>query len=89
MTVQKNDRWQDVLAEIRKTLRKQQYDTWFRRVRFASPGEHEVLLIVPNRFYADWLESNYRVVVEEAVRRVLGFQPYVRFEVGSSSVILV
>ena len=82
MTVQSDERWQDILAEIRKTLRKQQYDTWFRRVRFISSGGEELLLIVPNRFYADWLETNYRTTVEEAVQRVLGFKPYVRFEVG-------
>ena len=85
MSTEDITRWQDVLAEIRKTLRKPQYDTWFRRVRFASPGDEAVQLIVPNRFYADWLSANYRATVEEAVQRVLGFHPEVRFTVDSAA----
>jgi chromosomal replication initiator protein len=84
MTMENEKRWQDVLAEIRKTLRKQQYDTWFKRVRFESAGGEEVQLIVPNRFFADWLETHYRQTVEDAVRRALGSELRVRFEVGSS-----
>jgi len=84
MTTTDNNRWQDVLAEIRKTLRKQQYDTWFKRVQFTSLAGEEVQLVVPNRFYADWLDSNYRSTVEEAIRRVCGFAPHVHFEVDSS-----
>jgi chromosomal replication initiator protein len=77
-------RWQDVLAEIRKTLRKQQYDTWFKRVQFTSSAGEEIQLIVPNRFYADWLENNYRSTVEAAIRTVFGGEPRVHFEVDSS-----
>jgi chromosomal replication initiator protein len=83
MNVQAESRWQDVLAEIRKALRKQQYDTWFKRVQFVSPGGEAVRLIVPNRFCADWLESNYRTTVEDAVRLVLGFTPQVTFAVDA------
>jgi len=81
MSAQSNSPWQDVLVEIRKTLRKQQYDTWFKRIRFTSSGGEEVQLIVPNRFYADWLEAHYRGTVVEAVRRVMGFDPQLRFAV--------
>ncbi|HUV38005.1 MAG TPA: chromosomal replication initiator protein DnaA [Planctomycetota bacterium] len=84
MSTPSNDpRWLDVLADIRKTLRKEQYDTWFRRVRFVSDGGEHVQLIVPNRFYADWMNRKYRRMVEEAVRRVLGFTPSVAFEVNA------
>lgn len=85
MTTLNAQRWQDVLAEIRKSLRKQQYDTWFKRVHFASADGTELQLIVPNHFYADWLGSNYRTTVEEAVQKVLGFNPTVRFQVDSAA----
>jgi len=86
MSAQKDNRWQDVLAEIRKTLRKEQYDTWFKRVQFISEGGELVQLIVPNRFYADWLSRNYRSMVEDAVHHVLGFRPRLTFEVNSDLV---
>jgi len=53
MTSEGQRHWQEVHAEIRKALRKEQYDTWFRRARFTSSGGEEVMLLVPNRFCAD------------------------------------
>jgi chromosomal replication initiator protein len=85
MTSIDGSRWQDVLAEIRKTLRKQQYDTWFKRVQFTSSAGEEIQLVVPNRFFADWLESNYRSTVEQAIRTVFGVEPRVHFEVDAST----
>ncbi len=72
--------WGQVTEEIRKRVRPQQYDMWFRKVRLAEQSSAEqILLEVPSEFWRDWLRSHYLIQIEESVRAVAGAQVKIGF----------
>jgi chromosomal replication initiator protein len=64
--------WRDYLKALRGTIRKEQFETWFRRAALRSVDERRVVLVVQNAFARDWLQNNYRPNLEDAARVVFG-----------------
>jgi len=64
--------WRDYLKALRGTIRKEQFETWFRRAALRSVDERRVVLVVQNAFARDWLANNYRGNLEDAARTVFG-----------------
>ncbi len=73
--------WNAVLAEIRRNVRPQQFDTWFRNVQAEELSADTLRLGVPNNFYEDWLRRHYHTVIQDAVASVTGWRPPVQFVV--------
>ena len=76
--------WERIADEIRKRVRPQQFDTWFRKVCLAEEPEGQAILKVPSEFWRDWLRSHYMTAIEEAVRAVVGRDIEVGFIVDAS-----
>jgi chromosomal replication initiation ATPase DnaA len=57
---------------LRKSIRREQFETWFRRAGLRSFGPEGVHIVVQNGFAADWLRSNYMIALEQATRAVFG-----------------
>lgn len=76
--------WERIADEIRKRVRPQQFDTWFRKVRLADDSGAQLILKVPSEFWRDWLRSHYMAAIEEAVRTAVGPDVGVGFAVDSA-----
>jgi len=74
--------WPAVLEEIQRTVRTQQYDTWFRNLKLEAISGDSLTLTVPNNFCHEWLKRNYLDTIRQAVRAVTGRQPAVQFVVS-------
>ena len=62
-----NKGWQECLNFIKKQVDVQSYKTWFEPIR-AIDYQDEVLTIqVPNKFFYEWLEEHYLLVLKRAV----------------------
>jgi chromosomal replication initiator protein len=60
--------WEQALGQLRKVLPDHSYQTWFMPIKPIKRKNGTMTLSVPNRFYAEWIESNYK----ELLTRVLG-----------------
>lgn len=73
--------WRALLGALRKDLRKEQFETWFRRARLRDFDSERLLVVVQNGFARDWLQTNYRAALETAAKAVFGSERAVEFEV--------
>lgn len=67
--------WNIVLEELRGTLSKANFQTWFNNTFFVKIENGEVYVGVPNDFVKDWLNDKYKLKVLEIMR---GHFPSVR-----------
>ena len=66
------ERWGEVQTHLRRSIRKEQFETWFRRCALRRIDERCVAIAVQNSFTRDWVRTNYLANLEDAVRAVLG-----------------
>lgn len=79
------DSWAQVLAELRKSVRADQYATWFAHLQPIEMTKGEVRFSVPNSFYRDWLQRKYADVIENAFSSALNWRPTILFVVDESA----
>lgn len=72
--------WMAVLTRVRALVSPKEYDTWFTKLGFKRDGDRAVV-VVPNRFFADWIDDNYRHLLDHAVAKTLGDGASLAFEV--------
>ena len=60
------------------------YGIWFSDVEFRLPGDHTVLVVVPSRFTADYIEANYSDQIRTCCNRSGTRILKVRYRVGSA-----
>lgn len=59
----------------------QEFDTWFTPLDLRLEDENRAVVIVPNRFYADWIRERYGTILDHALGQTLGRPLSVDFEV--------
>lgn len=64
--------WRSIQSALRRRIRREQFETWFRRADLRRAGPDVVQIAVQNAFAADWLRTNYRPALEQAVQDALG-----------------
>ncbi len=69
--------WEQIAAILRRTVPRQQFETWFRGMRVVSLTPERVQLTVPNNFLREWILKKYRGLLRAALREVLGADPEV------------
>jgi chromosomal replication initiator protein len=74
--------WSQLLQVLRRTLPREQFETWFRRATLAEVRDDALLLAVQNTFARDWLANYYRDAIEDAAREVLGTPRSIEFVVS-------
>ena len=80
-----NERWLKCLEFIEKSLPKQTVHTWFLPISPISFVDNILFLKLQSQFFQDWLDSHYRMVLDEAVRAIFGEESRVEYIVSSDS----
>lgn len=65
---------QRILDDLRRTVRREHFEPWFRELRLASSNAARCVFTVPSGFVRDWLRRNYLTQFAAAVRAVPGFE---------------
>lgn len=63
--------WHAMLVALRDSIRKEQFETWFRRANLQSCSSERVVVAVQNAFARDWLQNNYLDALERAAQGVV------------------
>lgn len=74
-----NDLWQQVLSAIQGKLSKPSFDTWLKSTKANTFTESVLVILVPNNFAREWLESRYAKLISATVYEVLDRSVEVKF----------
>jgi chromosomal replication initiator protein len=61
--------WKECLGSVEGHISHQNYATWFKPIKVAASGDDFIELVVPNRFFLEWLKDHYLVLVQEMLRK--------------------
>jgi chromosomal replication initiator protein len=75
--------WNQVKSSLKETLGPQNYAIWIRSIQFVSHTADQISLQVPNRYYRDWVQSNYGTTLQNALAEQLGYPVTIRFQIGN------
>jgi len=73
--------WTQVQKAIQGSIRREQFETWFRRTALVALDEQTARIAVHNGFTRDWLSRYYLGVVQDKLRDVLGASRQIQLEV--------
>lgn len=79
--IHKEKVWPDILGEIQRRVRHQQFETWFRNVKLQACSPETLTLVVPNTFCHEWLKRRYLDTIRGAALAVMGSTPEVELVV--------
>jgi chromosomal replication initiator protein len=80
------DRLGAVLESLRARVSRQQFETWFRKIRLLEATPERVVVGVENAFFRDWIHTYYLEVLRSAAGEVLGGSPEVSVAVAAPGV---
>ncbi|MFQ5718143.1 MAG: chromosomal replication initiator protein DnaA [Acidobacteriota bacterium] len=61
------NRWECVLQGVEKRINKHSFRTWFRPTRLIRALDGHLTVRVPNQLFLEWIQSNYRTIVDEVI----------------------
>ena len=67
-----SQQWKDCLSYMAKRLKDQSFSTWLKPTRGEPGNNGDFKIAVPNQFVADWIDSHYRDLIDEAMTEVAG-----------------
>lgn len=79
------DLWERALQDLKGRLSSENFDTWLAPLSVERAADATLTLRVPNKFYADWLQTHYLDLVLDALR-ARGAPAQLRIEFSVSEV---
>jgi len=74
------DIWKKCLLKIEEKVSNNIIELWFKPIRLSHVKDQSAAIVVPNRFFKDWIEDNYPNIIAEAIEDVTGKQITVRYK---------
>lgn len=74
-----NDLWTKTLTLIEKKVSKPSFDTWLKATQAHSLKGDQLIIIAPNEFARDWLDSRYQVLISETIYDLTGSELQIKF----------
>ncbi len=78
MTIE--DIWEKSLIKIEDKVGNNILELWFRPIKLSQVKEQSAIIVIPNRFFKDWIEDNYPEVIAEALEEITGNPINVRYK---------
>ena len=73
--------WEKCLLYIKDRVPDLAFQTWFVGIKLSTVTEEEVVLQVPNKFHYEWLESKYRILIDDAIKNNFNHPRVVNYSV--------
>ncbi len=74
--------WDKVVATLRRSVPRQQFDTWFRGMRPVTLTPEVAELTVPNNFLREWIHRKYIGVLRRAISDAVGGAPSLEIRIA-------
>ena len=76
--------WDKTAKIIQEKLSKQNFDTWIKPIKIVALEDECVQLMVPNKFFKDWLLDNYFSTIQQSLQHVIGIDVDIEFILSKS-----
>jgi chromosomal replication initiator protein len=76
--------WDKTAKLIQEKLSKQNFDTWIKPIKIAAMEDKCVQLVVPNKFFKDWLLDNYFSTIKQSLQNIVGIEVDIEFILSKS-----
>jgi chromosomal replication initiator protein len=73
--------WDNCLDLIKRNVSQQSYKTWFEPIKPIKVNHNALTIQVPNKFFYEWLEENYVVLLRKSIRRELGDKGQLEYQI--------
>ena len=80
MTIE--DIWDKSLSIIEEKVGSNIFELWFRPIKPLQIKEQQVTLEVPNRFFKEWIEDYYPILVNEVIEKILGHPVTLKYKIS-------
>ena len=77
--------WDQFLGLIKDSIGPQSFTTWFQPINPVKLEKQNLLIEVPNRFFSEWIEGHYSVLMNQALLQVLGENAKLSYAVANGS----
>jgi chromosomal replication initiator protein len=90
MAVAVENLWESLLSDLKPRMNAESFDLWFRPIKPLTVENGQLVLQVPNAFFADWLRDHYQTLLEQLIKErsgepvALTFQPLHNAEEAAS-----
>lgn len=74
--------WHKSLSIIEKKVGLSVFELWFKPIKLAQLKDQNALMEIPNRFFKEWIEDYYPMLLPEAIESVVGHPVTVRFRIA-------
>ncbi|OHB77394.1 MAG: hypothetical protein A2Z34_11675 [Planctomycetes bacterium RBG_16_59_8] len=71
-----------LLGELATAVGRDRFESWFQRIEFVQTGDNSFQVPVPNIFYQQFAEKEFRKPIEDAFDKVFGEVPEIVFSVS-------
>jgi len=76
----KDDLWEQVKERVRSHIDEQRFSTWFSPTTQGSFADGVLVVSVPSKFFRDWLNENFQVLIRETASAIAGRECNVIFQ---------
>lgn len=73
--------WNNILDLIRNAVTKDNFRKWFEPIVPIRLVGHALTIQVPNKFFYEWIESNFLTLLRNSVRKELGDQGKLEYQI--------
>jgi chromosomal replication initiator protein len=74
------DIWKKSLVTIEEKIGNNIVELWFRPIKLSQVKDKFAIIVIPNRFFKDWIEDNYPDIIAEAIEDIIGNPITVRYK---------
>jgi len=71
--------WNEALLEIEKKISKPSFETWLKSTKAHSLKGNTLVIVAPNEFARDWLDSRYANLIAETIYEITGEEFKIKF----------
>jgi chromosomal replication initiator protein len=68
----KDELWGDITEVIKQNINKRSFATWFAPIQVLGIYEDYIELKVPNKFFCEWIDNHYSILLQNAITQILG-----------------
>jgi len=73
--------WEKCLKNIRLNVNNQSFKTWFEPIRPVRLDDKVFTLLVPNKFFYEWLEEHYIGLLKSTIRQEVGEKVRLEYQI--------
>ena len=76
------DVWKESKERIKKSQPQHAFSTWFEPIKSIGLSDDDLVLEVPNQFFFEWIQSHYKEMIQNEVKKAGGYDLKIKYTVS-------